>query len=122
MPDLSKLNFYSDVNTMKRDPSSGHREITAGAFGSASLDVAHHVEGTGVPHFVVSAENDSAGIIWRRNKLYVDMENSSTSPTYPELSAWVTPTILTLTLANPTASSKTIMVYYVVYKDYGKTG
>ena len=123
MPDLSKLNFYSDVNTMKRDVSSGHRDMTAAAFSSASIDVSHKVGGTGVPHFIVSAENDQTGTIWRRNKLYVDMENSSTSPTFCELSAWITaPGILTLTLTNPTASSKTIPVYYVIYKDYGKIG
>lgn len=122
MPDISKLNFWSASNYMKRDSSTGVTELTVASLATGTADIEHHVGGTEVPQYQVSGEIDSQGRIWRRNRFYVGMENSATSPTWPELNAWVTTSILTISLYNPTGATVVVNCYYVVYQDYGKSG
>lgn len=118
MPDLSKLNFWSGANYMKRDGSVPQYDITAGAGATVAHDVEHNLGF--IPQYEVSGELDGLGIIWARNKLYVGMEGA-TSPTDPEISAWTTTTKLTLSLYNPTGAQVTRTIYFVIYKDYGTT-
>lgn len=118
MADLSKLNFLSSENYMKRHPSTDHRNVTAGAGATTTFPVLHGQ--TFIPQFEVSGEVDGDGIIWARNKLYVGMEGA-TAPSSPEITAWVDEQNLTISLYNPTVASVTRTIYYVIYKDYGKT-
>lgn len=119
--DISKLNFYSGANYMKRDITTGTRDMIAASGATTTYDVPHNIGGDNVPQFLTSAEVARDKVIWRRNQFYVGFGDGSTSPTYPELSAWITTSKLTLSLYNPTGASVTVPVYWVIYKDYGTT-
>lgn len=120
MPDLSKLNFFSDVNYMKRHSSTSHQSISVAAFSTGSLPPITHGQNF-IPQFEVYGDLDNDGTLWARNKLYVAMENAATTPTSPQISAWIDERDLTIQVYNPTASTKVVPVYYVIYQDYGTT-
>lgn len=131
MPDLSKLNFYSDVNYMKRDPASGGRTITLPAGGSTtSFDVGFSLEtGAGkVPIYDVFAEIGGDGVLWNGGKIseltdQAFLSGLAADPTYPDISSWITGRTLTISVANLTnpVASGTRRFYYLIYKDYGKS-
>jgi hypothetical protein len=131
MPDLSKLNFYSAVNYMKRDPASGYRDITLPAYGgTVSFDVTFSVEtGTGkVPMYDVFAEIAGDNVIWNGGKIseYTDqgyLSGLSADLTYPEIESWITGRVLTISTSNFTSplASGTCRIYWLIYKDYGKS-
>lgn len=116
MVDLSKLNFFSGVNYMKRHlPACGYFDINPGAFGTATRTVAH---GLGyIPDFLVQGDLDGASL-WSNNIPYAGMSGSGGTPNGYEVTAWIDENTLTIQVNNNTASSGARRVWYKVYKDY----
>lgn len=114
--DETKLNFLSTANYMKRDSHTGSQTMSVGGFGTSSITIDHNIGH--VPHYDVYATLQSDGRIWARNLPYVGMENSATTPTYTQVTSWTTANTLTIRLDNPAAGTKSIVVYYTIYKDY----
>lgn len=123
MADLSRLNFDTNVNYMKRSSLSGQIIIILGSVGSTTTyTIAHNLGYIPIIHVSYDASNN--GIIWSGDKanLYNNSSLSgSSSPADPTLTYWVDTTTLTINLINdtsPTASgSRTI--YWIIYLDYG---
>jgi hypothetical protein len=114
--DLSKLAFYSAENYMKReDRSPRYQDVTVAAFGSQTINIPHTVGH--VPEVDVQAELTQDGMIWTGNLPEVGMEGFYT-PAYPQITYWATTTGVSITISNPTGSSATVRVYYLIFKDY----
>lgn len=112
-PDLSKLNFWSGANYMKRyDADNPYTDVTVGSFGNQTLTV-HHGLGH-IPEFDVQAELQSNGRIWTGNR---PMPNYDTADA-PYFDAWTSNDDLTIVLHNPVSGSKTVRIYHIIYKDY----
>jgi len=114
--DLSKLQFYSGVNYMKReDRNVRYQDVTMAAYGSQTISVNH---GLGhIPEVDVQAELTQDGMIWTGNLPEPGMEGFYT-PSWPQITWWVGTADLTITVSNPTGSSATVRVYYLIFKDY----
>lgn len=120
--DLSKLNFYSGANYLKRSSLSDTASLTLPAFGSSVTTTVDHNLNY-IPFFDVFADIDGDGIIWSGGDKVTKYTESSlgTNPESPRLSVWTTTTTLTITLTNntsPTATG-TRSVYWIIYLDYG---
>jgi len=118
---LPELNFYSGVNYMKRDISSGSSIMTLGALNAVTTITINHNLGY-IPFFQVSCDQDGTGRIWSATKINILTESSSaaTRPD-PFLRSWATTTTLVITLTNATSPLATggRRVYYLIYRDYG---
>lgn len=120
--DLSKFNFYSGVNYMKRDVSIGTTLLTLGGAGTTVTHTVTHSLGY-IPFYEVHAEIDNAEIIWNNTKIYYSTDTSSGGGLEPQpaLYSWITTTTLTISLVNqttPTASG-TRRIHWLIYRDYG---
>jgi len=125
MSDLSKLNFTTAENYLKRSEFCGSALLTLGGYGTASTQTVDHNLGY-VPLFDVYAELDTADEIIaggeKVNSLTEQraLSGLSADPAYPFMRAWATTTQLTIRLENytsPTASG-TRRVYWIIYQDY----
>lgn len=123
--DLSKLNFITSENYLKRSEFCGQTTVTLGAFGTTNTVTVDHNLGY-VPLFDVYCEFDTAGeIIAGGEKVNAYTEQQSLSglavnPPYPYLRAWATTTQLVIKLENftsPTATG-TRELYWLIYLDY----
>jgi hypothetical protein len=121
MVDLSKLNFLSTVNYLKQDVSSGNTLITLPGYGLSVTKTIEHKLGY-IPFFQVFSEINQNGVIWT-TKVNKYTETSLSGPDYPEpqISYWATTETLNIRLDNTTNPLATgdIIVYYLIYKDYG---
>jgi hypothetical protein len=113
-PDLSKLNFWSGANYMKReDRAVRYIDITTPAFGTSQVQINH---GLGfIPDYDVEADLLGDGRIWQGNRPWQNMASNSSDG--PQVINWMDTTNLTLRLYNPTGSTITRRVYFVIYKD-----
>jgi hypothetical protein len=125
MADLSKLDFITSENYLKRSEFCGSTDLTLGAYGSAVTHTVDHNLGY-VPLFDVYAELDTAGeIVAGGEKVNSLTEQAFLSglgadPPYPQMRSWATTTQLVIRLENftsPTASG-TRKVYWLIYQDY----
>lgn len=116
--DETKIGFWSGANYMKRDSSTGSTTVTVGSGSHTTTTVTHNLGH--IPHYDTYASLQSNGIYWGRSILYVGMEDASTSPNYPILSSWPTSTDLTIRIDNFTGGTKTVTIYWVIYKDYNE--
>lgn len=120
--DLSKLNFFSGANLMKRSSSdTGTSALTLpGAGLSVTLLVTHNLGY--IPFFDAFADLDNDGIIWAGEKIDKYTETSGFgSDVAPKLDYWSTTTVLTIRLDNTTTPTATGTrdVWFVTYLDYG---
>lgn len=118
--DLSKLNFWSGANYMKRiaDPTP-YTDVTLAAFGSQTITVDHNLGN--IPEYDVQAELEGTGVdapIWTGTIPYVGMNQGAATPSHVNFNTWISTTALTIALNNPTGSSITVRVYHIIYKDY----
>lgn len=118
---LSRLNFYSGANYMKRSGFVGSTPLTLPGYGlSVSIPINHNLGY--IPDIEVSSEIDNTSTIWAPNKLDIWTESSlSSDTTDPTLTWWTTTTTLTIRIDNftsPTATG-TRIVYWIIYLDYG---
>lgn len=109
-PDFDKLNFYSNVNYMKRSDKSGESTIS-----SSEKSVTH---GLGYePQFLHYADVDNDGYIWyggeRVNEYTESTSGGGSAP--PRVDAWITDTTLTL---SPFNISSARPIYWLIYLDY----
>jgi len=114
--DLSKLNFFSGVNYMKRHlPACGYKDVTIAAFGTTSFLVPHNLGY--IPDFLVQGDLDGTSL-WSNNIPYPGMSGFGGTKLGTELTTWIDETNLTISAYNETAGSVTRRVYFKVYKDY----
>lgn len=115
--DLSKLNFWSGANYMKRvSDDTPYTDVSLGSFGSATLPIAHNLGF--IPEYDVQAElQGSSGAIWTGNRPWVGMAGAAT-PEAVTFDVWVDTANLTIKLSNPNSGSITVRVYHIIYKDY----
>lgn len=114
--DLSKLALLSEENYMKReDRTPRYQDVTVGAYSSQSITVNHNLGH--IPEYDVWAELLADGMIWSGNLPEVGMSGFYT-PAYAQMYDWITTSTLTITVDNQTGSSKTVRVYYLIFKDY----
>ena len=119
---LPELNFYSGVNYMKRDISSGTSTMTLGALNAVTATTITHNLGY-IPFFQVFCDQDNTGKIWSANKINrLTRSSSGSSPADPYLTSWATTTTLVINLHNATSPLATgnRTIYYLIYKDYGE--
>jgi len=125
MPDLSKLDFITSENYLKRSSFCGHTTLTLGGYGTVNTTTIDHNLGY-VPLFDVYCELDTDGAIiagGEKVNAYTEAANLSglaVDPPYPFLRAWATTTQLVIRLENytsPTASG-TRELYWLIYLDY----
>lgn len=115
--DLSKLNFWSGANYMKRyDDDSPYTDVTIAAFGSQTVTVNHGLNF--IPEYDVQAELEANGRIWTGTIPYVGMNQGGGGPSNAYFDSWITTTDLIITAHNPTGSSISFRIYHIIYKDY----
>lgn len=117
--DLKKLNVYSGVNYMKRSEFSDVATVTLPPT-NYTFTVTHNLGY--IPFYEVYAELDS-GTIWTNGKVSENsyagtLSGSGASPTYVDITSWITTTTLTVRLTNFVGGTLSIPVYYTIYKDY----
>ena len=118
--DLTKLNFLSTLNYMKRY-TEGSASLTLGAYGTTVTQTITHNLGY-IPFFQVFVDQDNSGNVWSATKInqYTETSLSGVDPPDPALVTWATTTTLVINLINntsPTATG-TRTVWWVIYKDY----
>lgn len=122
MADLSKLNFDSEVNYMKRSSISGSTPITLGSDGTETSYTVHHGLGY-IPIIHVSYDASGNGIIWSGDKvnLYTDSSAGGLFAADPQLLYWVDTQDLTIEVVNNTdpVATGTRTIYWIIYLDYG---
>lgn len=120
--DLSKLNFYSNVNYMKRDSNSGTTTLTLPAYGNTVTHTVTHNLGY-VPFFQVMSDQDASGNIWSAEKinLYTETSLTGVDPPTPALTSWATTTTLVINFTNLTdpVATGTRDIWWLIYVDYG---
>ena len=123
--DLTKVNFYSGVNYMKRSTYIGSTTLTLPAYGGSVTYTITHNLGY-IPQYTVQAEIDESGTVWNGGKVseYTDqflLSGLAVDETYPQLMSWTTTTTLTIRIENFTSpvATGTRTVYWVIYEDYG---
>lgn len=113
-PDLSKLNFWSGANYMKReDRVVRYVDINASAF-STGQAVINHAMGF-IPEYDIEADLLNDNRIWQGQRPWIGMAQTTTDT--PQVSSWIDTANLTLRLYNPTGGAITRRVYFVIYKD-----
>ena len=115
--DLSKLNFHTGINYLKRSEFCGTANINTAVSGTLTID---HNLGY-IPFYQVGAELDEAGTIWVGGKVstYTDqglLSGLGIPPTHIEIDSWITTTQLTIRLSN--TASQVVPVYWFIYLDY----
>lgn len=123
--DLSKLDFITSENYLKRSALSGHTTLTLGAYGTVNTTTIDHNLGY-VPFFDTYCEFDTAGeIIAGGEKVnpYTEAANLSglaVDPPYPTMRAWATTTQLVIRVENYTSPTATgnRELYWLIYLDY----
>lgn len=118
---LSNLNFSSEVNYMKQDPSSGSITIQLGVLSPdvTTISISHNLGY--IPFYQVLSELDQTNTIWIPDVI-TSTTNSSAffTPTYPLIDHWIDTINLTIQLDNSSsANTGNIIVYWLIYKDYG---
>lgn len=113
--DLTKLAFYSGLNYMKRDYSSGSDDVAV----SGTQTIGHNLGF--IPFYEVHSEIDDVGIIWNNTKIdqYTGTSLTGFTNDNPTLTTWTTDNTLTISLSNNAGASGTRKIYYLIYKDYG---
>lgn len=123
--DLTKLDFITSENYLKRSSFCGHQTVTLGAYGSNNTVTIDHNLGY-VPLFDAYCEFDTDGAIvagGEKVNAYTEaalLSGLAVDPPYPFLRAWATTTQLVLRLENytsPTATG-TRELYWLIYLDY----
>lgn len=115
--DLSKLNFWSGVNYMKRyDDESPYTDVTLASGASQTLTINHALGN--IPEYDVQAELEGNGRIWSGSLPYVGMNQGGPGPTNVYFNSWIDTANLTIVLQNPTGGSVSFRVYHIIYKDY----
>lgn len=123
--DLTKVNFTTSENYLKRSALCGTALLTLPGYGGNVSTTINHNLGY-VPLFNVGVEFDTADeIIVGGEKVNTITDQGFLSglgadPPYPDLSAWATTTQLVVRLDNftsPTATG-TRRVYFYIYLDY----
>ena len=123
--DLSKLDFTTSENYLKRSVFCGQQTVTLGAFGSDNIITIDHNLGY-VPLFDVSCEFDTDGAIVAGGEKVNPVTESAflsglaVDPAFPFLRTWATTTQLVMRLSNrtsPTATG-TRELYWLIYLDY----
>jgi hypothetical protein len=123
--DITKVDFITSENYLKRSSFCGHQTLTLGAYGTANITTIDHNLGY-VPLFDVYCEFDAAGeIIAGGEKVNAYTESANLSglavdPPYPFLRAWATTTQLIMRLENNTSplATGTRELYWLIYLDY----
>lgn len=115
--DLSKLNFHTGINYLKRSEFCGTSSINTALTTTLTID---HNLGY-IPFFQVGAELNEAGTIWAGGKISELTDQGLLSglgapPTYIEIRSWSTTTQLTIKLSN--TASQVVPVYWWIYLDY----
>jgi len=122
MVDLSKVNFLSSLNYLKRESSLvGNSTLTLGGAGTTvTYDVTHNLGY--VPFYTIGAEVSQDGILWSNEVVdqYTQTTLTGISNDYPTLMSWCTTTTLTIALYNNTSpvQSGAIPIYWSIYLDY----
>lgn len=122
--DLTKLNFYSLANYMKRDAElCGSKTITLGSSGGTNTITITHNYGY-IPFYEVYCNFTGGTVLWAGELINQYTETSISGGSYvypPYLDSWVTTTTLTINLYDGTDPTQTgdRTVYYLIYKDYG---
>lgn len=119
--DVSKLQFFSQLNYMKRSKFVNSSNVTLPSAGnSVSVDINHLLNY--IPFFIAGVEVDNDGIVWSNNKVHAFTESSQASsdtPVYFEY--WSTANVMTIDIINGIGSgaqSGLRRVYWGVYVDY----
>lgn len=118
--DLSKLDFTSTLNYLKRDPNFvGSDTITLGGAGVVAYKYVYHNFGY-VPFVTVGADLLNDGMIFCQDAAdtYTETSLSSHTHSYPTLLWWVNTSTLTIGLRNNAGASGDRTVYWAIYKDY----
>lgn len=114
--DLSKLAFLSSENYMKReDRSPRYQDVSINAFATKNTDIEHNLGFE--PEYDVWADLLNDGRIWTGNLPEVGMEGFYT-PAYCQMNSWTDDDKLTVSIYNPTGSTKTVRIYYLIFQDY----
>lgn len=124
--DLTKLNFFSGVNYLKRDTALvGTTLLTLPAADNVVSHTVTHSLGY-IPFVYVGADVDNDGIIWSNQKVhtYTDTVLSGLTSTDIEqilLTHSVSTTQLVINLENltTTEAGEQRRIYWVIYLDYG---
>lgn len=115
--DLSKLNFHSGINYLKRSEFCGTTTLNTASDTEHTVD---HNLGY-IPFYQVYAELDEAGTIWTGGKVSELTDQGFLSglgapPTYIEIDSWITDSTLTIQLSN--TASQSVPIYWLIYLDY----
>lgn len=118
-PDITKLNFWSGENYMKREARPArYQDVVVPVFGTKTFDVYHGLNR--YAQYEVGAELVSDGVIWTATLPYIGMSGSGggATPVSVVLDSWMGLNALTILLTNPFAGARTVRVYYEIYRDY----
>lgn len=120
--DLSKVEFVSTVNYLKRGTGAaapGSAALTLGGSGATTTKTITHNLGY-IPMFAVSSELTS-GVIWSNDYVHTLTKSSAAGDTIVTVNYWCDDTDLVIKLVNGTGAnvaSGDRTVYYVIYIDY----
>lgn len=123
--DLTKVNFSTSENLLKRSEFCGSELLALGGYGNVVTKTVDHNLGY-VPLFEVQVEFDTdEAIIAGGEKVNAYTEQAFLSglggdPPYPTLRTWMTTTQLIIRLENYTSPTNTgsRRVYWLIYLDY----
>lgn len=120
-PSLTNLNLLSEENYMKQDISSGSTTIQLGV---TTPDVTTYQVNHGpksIKFYQVDSELDQTSTVWIPDIINANSNSSAFfTPVHPIIDHWMELSTLTIRVDNSTsANTGNLIIYWLVYLDYG---
>lgn len=114
--DETKIGFWTGANYLKRlTTAQSSQAYSLGAGATSTITVNHnlgHIPGDWHVGLEIS------GTIWSNTQPWNGMDGAGGTQTAVSFDTWTTDNVLTITLFNPTGSTKSGTVYWTVFMDY----